>query len=172
MSPQNQIQTLREQIDDINLQILQLLNQRAQVASDIGKVQSEIGTSFYDPEREAQMLTVLQQENNGPFSNETISHLFKEIFKASLNLEETEAKAKLLVHRKSPNEKTVITLPDGTQIGNGNFQIVAGCCAVESYEQIDTVAQALVARGIKMMRGMAYKPAPLPMISKVWAKKV
>lgn len=162
MSPQNRLQELRGQIDGINMQILDLLNQRATIASEIGKVQSEIGTRFYDPEREAHMLTELQKANNGPFSNETIKSLFKEIFRATLQLEEREARAKIIVQRKSPDEKTVITLPDGTALGDGSLQMIAGSCAVESLEQMDEVGAALAARGVKIMRGMAYKPRTSP----------
>jgi len=162
MTPQNRLQELRTQIDDINLRILDLLNQRAQVASEIGKAQSELGTQFYDPQRESEMLTQLQQANNGPFSNETISALFKEIFRATLAMEESEARATIKVQRKSPDEKTIIQMPDGTTIGNGDFTIIAGPCAVESMDQMEEVAAALSERGVKIMRGMAYKPRTSP----------
>ncbi len=162
MSPENQLQSLRGQIDEINMKILDLLNQRASVASQIGIVQQELGTNFYDPEREANMLTVLQQANNGPFSNETISHLFREIFRASLALEETEARQKILVQRKSVDERTVIKLPYGVEIGGGDFTVIAGPCAVESLEQMDAAAAALSERGVKLMRGMGYKPRTSP----------
>src|ERR1044071_5819634 len=89
------LQGLRSQVDTINLQILELLNKRAVAVSEIGKVQSKMGVSFYDPQREANMLTALEQNNKGPFSNETIKALFKEIFRASLALEEKESKAKI-----------------------------------------------------------------------------
>lgn len=158
----SRLQELRSQVDVINLQILELLNQRATAVSDIGKVQAQLGTSFYDPQREAFMLEQLERNNKGPFSNETIKALFREVFRASMALEETEARAKILVQRKSPDQSTVITLPDGlTKIGTG-FSIIAGSCAVESYDQMDTVAAALSERGIKMMRGMAYKPRTSP----------
>ena len=162
MSPDNRMQELRAQIDQINMQILDLLNQRASIASEIGKIQSELGTTFYDPEREAAMLEALQQANNGPFSNETIQALFREIFRATLALEETEARAKIRVQRKSPTERTIITLPDGTEIGNSVFQVVAGPCAVESMEQMDTVAAELAKRGVRILRGMGYKPRTSP----------
>ena len=80
MSPQNRLQELRGQIDEINLQILELLNARARIASDIGKVQLELGTSFYDPQREADMIAALEMANAGPFSNETIKALFREVY--------------------------------------------------------------------------------------------
>lgn len=163
MTLQNQLQELRSQVDEINLKILELLNQRARIVSDIGKVQAQLGTSFYDPQREAQMLTMLEQANNGPFSNETIKALFREIFRASMALEEKEARAKILVQRKTADERTIITLPDGvTRIGDSSFQIITGPCAVESFEQMDETAAALAARGIKIIRGMAYKPRTSP----------
>jgi 3-deoxy-7-phosphoheptulonate synthase / chorismate mutase len=159
----NNLQELRSQVDVINLQILELLNKRASIAADIGKVQAQLGTSFYDPQREAFMLEQLERNNKGPFSNETIKALFREIFRASMALEEKEARAKILVQRKSPDQSTVITLPDAlTQIGGGGFSVIAGACAVESYDQMDTVAAALSERGIKLMRGMAYKPRTSP----------
>lgn len=158
----NQMKDLRDQIDTLNLQILELLNQRARIASEIGKVQSQLGTSFYDPQREAQMLQDLEAANQGPFSNETIKALFREVFRASMALEEKEARAKILVQRGSPNDKTVISLPDGSQIGNGEFTIISGPCAVESYEQMDETAAALAERGVRILRGMAYKPRTSP----------
>ncbi len=160
--PEQTIQTLRRQIDEINLQILELLNKRAAIASEIGRLQTELGVQLYDPQREAEMLNALQLANQGPFSNDVVKHLFKEIFKASLALEEREARAKIIVQRKAPNDTTVITLPDGTQIGNGSFEVIAGACAVESFEQMDAVGALLAEEGVKIMRGMAFKPRTSP----------
>lgn len=163
MTNEARLLELRGQVDGINLQLLELLNQRARVVSEIGKVQAAIGAGFYDPAREAQMLQALEMANNGPFSNEAIKTLFKEIFRASMALEESQAKAKLKVQRKSSNERTVITMPDGvTTLGGGDFKIIAGPCAVESFEQMDETAAALAQRGVKFLRGMAYKPRTSP----------
>jgi 3-deoxy-7-phosphoheptulonate synthase/chorismate mutase len=162
MPEKNQIAELREQIDSINLKILELLNQRATVASEIGKLQTQLGSQIYDPVRESAMLTTLQMANKGPFSNVTIQALFKEIFKATLALEEKEARANLVVQRKSPDQQTVIDMGNGVEIGNGEFQLVAGPCAIESYEQYDEVAAALAEEGVKIMRAMAYKPRTSP----------
>lgn len=160
--PPNEMAELRGQIDEINLELLELLNKRAKVGSEIGKIQSERGTQIYDPQRESKMLTNLQMANQGPFSNETISALFKEVFKATLALEEKEARSNILVQRKSPEQKTIIEMPDGTHIGNSDFQVIAGPCAIESYEQYEEVAAALVDEGIKIMRAMAFKPRTSP----------
>lgn len=162
MTPESELQQLRGQIDAINMELLRLLNERAAIASEIGKVRSQMDEALYDPQREGEMLTALQQANNGPFSNETISALFKEIFSATLHMEETEARSSFLFQRQNPTHQTVITLPDGTEIGNGDFQIIAGSCAVESYEQMDEVGAALAEAGVRIMRGMAYKPRSSP----------
>lgn len=162
MSDQDQLLDLRGQVDVINMQILDLLTRRAQVVSEIGKTLDRLGSDHYDPSREAQMLTALEQANKGPFPNETIKALFREIFRASLALEEQQSRAKMRVQRKSPDEKTIIRLPNGVEIGGGEFQLVAGSCAVETYEQMDEVGAALAARGVRIMRGMAYKPRTSP----------
>lgn len=156
------ITELRAQIDVINMQILELLNKRAKIASEIGKMQTKLGSRLYDPEREADMLQALEMANQGPFSNETIKALFKEIFGATLAMEEKEARSKILVQRKSSDEKTIVTLPNGLEIGNSHFTIISGPCAVESLEQMDVTAAALAERGVKILRGMAYKPRTSP----------
>jgi 3-deoxy-7-phosphoheptulonate synthase / chorismate mutase len=86
MTADSRISELREQVDEINMQLLELLNKRARVVSEIGKEHARMGSRFYDPAREAQMLQVLEQANTGPFSHETIKALFREIFRASLAL--------------------------------------------------------------------------------------
>jgi len=161
-NPQDHIREIRGEIDGINLQLLDLLNKRATLASEIGRITASLNTQFYDPQREAFMLQELEQANNGPFSNETIKALFREIFRATLALEEKQARQKLLVQRKENTDRTVITMPDGTEIGNGEFKVIAGSCAIESYEQMDEVGAALAERGVKFMRGMAYKPRTSP----------
>jgi len=118
VSSTSRLQELRADIDPINLQILDLLNKRAQIALEIGKVQQQRGSGFYDPQREAEMLTALQQANDGPFSNETINKLFSEIFRATLNLEEQDARQKILVQRKRPDQHTIIEFNNGLRLGN------------------------------------------------------
>ena len=55
---QDLLKELRGKVDVINLQLLELLNQRARVVSEIGKVNSNLGNPFYDPVREGEMLLV------------------------------------------------------------------------------------------------------------------
>lgn len=78
---------LREQIDKIDEQILDLLNARTEVVKEVGKSKAKNSLNYYDPTREEKILTRLQQINKGPFPNASIIAVFREIISASLSLE-------------------------------------------------------------------------------------
>ncbi|MEH6941763.1 bifunctional 3-deoxy-7-phosphoheptulonate synthase/chorismate mutase [Bacillus sp. JJ722] len=157
----NELNELREKLDDINLSLLKLINERATVVQEIGRVKEKQGVNKYDPLRERAMLDLIEENNQGPLDNSTIKHIFKEIFKMSLNLQKDDQKKALLVSRKRKPEDTIITI-NNEKVGNGTPTMVFGPCAVESYEQVAAVAQELKAKGLKFIRGGAYKPRTSP----------
>lgn len=59
-------------------------------------------------------------------------------------------------------DDTVITLPNGTEIGGGKFVVMAGPCAVESAEQLNATAEAIAKAGATILRGGAFKPRTSP----------
>jgi len=152
---------LREQVDQINLQILELLNERGKIVQAIGEEKKKHGTNRFDPVRERESLDLLLKNYDGPYTEATIKHLFKQIFKASLELQEIDYEKTLLVSRKAHPENTVVNI-NGETIGDGVQRFVMGPCAVESYEQVREVALALKEHGLTLMRGGAYKPRTSP----------
>ncbi len=48
------------------------------------------------------------------------------------------------------------------EIGGGRFAVMAGPCAVESYEQLSEAARAVKAAGAQILRAGAYKPRTSP----------
>ncbi len=82
------LKRLREKIDRIDEEILRLLNERASVVLEIAKVKSRENVNFYSPEREREILERLQTLNRGPFPNDALKVIFREILSASLALEE------------------------------------------------------------------------------------
>jgi 3-deoxy-7-phosphoheptulonate synthase len=66
-----------------------------------------------------------------------------------------------LASREYHKKNTAVKI-GGELLGAGNFQIIAGPCAVESYEQMKEVTADLVAAGTKIIRGGAYKPRTSP----------
>ncbi|HBI03321.1 MAG TPA: chorismate mutase [Paenibacillaceae bacterium] len=152
---------LRGDLDQVNLKLLELINQRATLVQEIGKVKIKQGINRFDPERERQMLNLIVENNNGPFEDSAIQHLFKQIFKASLDLQKDDNKKVLLVSRKKKQEDTVIELGP-VKVGGGEPLLVAGPCSVESYEQVRQVAESLKANGLTLLRGGAFKPRTSP----------
>src|SRR5690625_7649128 len=51
---------------------------------------------------------------------------------------------------------------NGAEFGNGEQHFIIGPCAVESYEQVSAVAEAVKGKGLKLLRGGAFKPRTSP----------
>lgn len=158
----NKLESYRSEIVSLNHQILDLVSKRGELAQKIGEEKLKQGTRIYDPQREKEMLNDLIDSNKGPFNDNTIKQLFKEIFKASTDLQKSENEKHLYVSRKLKPEDTIVTFDNGGIIGDGNKSFVFGPCSVESFEQVEAVAKNLHAKGEKFIRGGAFKPRTSP----------
>lgn len=81
------LKPLREQIDAIDVQILDLLNQRARIAQQVGHVKAETNAPVFRPERESQVLRSVAQRNAGPLVSGDVQTIFREIMSACRALE-------------------------------------------------------------------------------------
>lgn len=81
---------IREHINDIDVRIQELINERATIAQQIGIAKGELSASvdYYRPEREAQVLRKVLERNAGPISDEEMLRLFREIMSACLAQQE------------------------------------------------------------------------------------
>ena len=82
---------IRDRIDSIDAQILQLLSDRANCAEEVAVTKREAGENnikFYRPEREAQILRRVSETNPGPLSNQRITAIFREVISSCLALEQ------------------------------------------------------------------------------------
>lgn len=70
------IRDYREQISEIDLQILEALNKRINLVKRLKDYKDAQGHSFYDAEQEERVLTNLCQANPGPLSNEGLREIF------------------------------------------------------------------------------------------------
>jgi len=66
-----------------------------------------------------------------------------------------------LVSRELKSDDTIINVGD-IKIGGKNFVVMAGPCAIESYDQAMKIAEAIVNKGAHIFRGGAYKPRTSP----------
>ncbi len=76
---------LREQIDQLDDELLMLVNRRAALAQQVGHLKED--GVVLRPEREAQVLQRLQDQNSGPLSNTAVARLFTEIISQCRALE-------------------------------------------------------------------------------------
>lgn len=81
------LKLLRERIDAIDDTLLKLLSERAGIAQEVGRAKK--GEKIYRPEREAQIVRRLRENNPGPLSGDTVERLIREIMSACRALEET-----------------------------------------------------------------------------------
>jgi chorismate mutase/prephenate dehydratase len=80
---------LRIRIDEIDEKILDLLNKRAEVVLDVAELKRDENKVFYAPDRERKILERLTALNKGPFPNDALQVVFREIISASLSMEKT-----------------------------------------------------------------------------------
>ncbi|TCK18086.1 chorismate mutase [Thiogranum longum] len=81
---------LRKHIDALDEKIQALLNERASCAQQVAEAKrsEDPDTVFYRPEREAEVLRMVRERNNGPLSDDEVARLFREIMSACLALEQ------------------------------------------------------------------------------------
>ena len=82
---QQALKKLRDGIDNIDDRLLKLINERAQLAHQIGVIKQG---NLYRPEREAQVLRRLGQANPGPLPEQAVQRIAREVMSACLALEQ------------------------------------------------------------------------------------
>lgn len=82
-----ELNQLRQQIDDIDAQLLHLLNQRMDVVKQVGELKRANKAIIYRPEREKYILDRLTELNDGLLNRPAIEAIFLEIFAVARNIE-------------------------------------------------------------------------------------
>ena len=77
-SPQDLIR-YREAIDEIDIQLLQLLNQRTSVVEEIGRIKQALRLAVYEPKREEQVFANVLGHNAGPLPPDAVKRIFERI---------------------------------------------------------------------------------------------
>src|SRR5215467_2253629 len=78
---------LRTQIDKLDLQILKLVNERAALAADIGRIKNDHGAEVISPAREEEVLQNVLKASKGPLDDGTVRAIFRELISGSRALQ-------------------------------------------------------------------------------------
>jgi chorismate mutase len=69
----------RRRMDEIDKKLVELLNERAQCALEVGRLKQAAGMPIYQPARENEVLANAAHNNKGPLTDAAIRRLFERI---------------------------------------------------------------------------------------------
>jgi len=77
----------RQQIDQIDRELVRLLNQRAQMSLEIARRKAQSGESVFVPDREQQVVRNVLDASTGPLKPEHLRAIYREILSSSRSLQ-------------------------------------------------------------------------------------
>ncbi len=117
-------QEIRDSIDKIDAQILDLIEERINCAKEMRRFKLKAGLHTYVPSREAFIFQRLEKINNGRLADKSLKAIYREIISASISLEEElnigflgpqatfTHQAALKAFGSSVNYKSIPSIPD------------------------------------------------------------
>ena len=75
----NDLDRCRLHIDELDLRLLELLNQRTTIVEEIGRIKQDLRLAVYEPQREDQVLANVAGHNHGPLPPDAVQRIFERI---------------------------------------------------------------------------------------------
>ena len=69
----------RRKVDEIDLKLVELLNQRASAVCQIGELKRNTQLPIYEPEREREVFDNIKRANRGPLPNRELLQVYERI---------------------------------------------------------------------------------------------
>ncbi len=80
----------RRKIDEIDQKLVEMLNQRAQAAQEIGRLKRDSDLPIYEPDRERTVLEHVQMMNQGPLEHRHLMQIYERIMDVMRNIQKHE----------------------------------------------------------------------------------
>jgi chorismate mutase len=84
---EDRIRELREQVDEVDRDLIRALNERARLVQEIASIKGEAGRPIFDPKREEEILQKVAEENEGPIYDTSMRDIFELILHRIRDLE-------------------------------------------------------------------------------------
>src|SRR4030042_1468602 len=81
------IEELRSQINKLDLQLVELINERARIVVEIGKLKNKTGKPVYSPDEEKEVPAMITSANKGPLPDKCLAAIWRELMSGSFALE-------------------------------------------------------------------------------------
>jgi chorismate mutase len=73
------LEACRRRIDELDLRILELLNERTRVVEEIGRAKRVLDLPIYEPRREDEVYANVTSHNGGPLPADAVKRVFERI---------------------------------------------------------------------------------------------
>ena len=80
----------RKKIDEMDLRLVELLNERAKAAQEIGRLKRNTKMPIYEPEREELIFENVRKANRGPLPDKELRHVYERIIDVMRNIQKVE----------------------------------------------------------------------------------
>jgi chorismate mutase len=84
---QAKVRELRERVDQVDLELIHALSERAQIVQDLARIKAEAGVAIFDPKREEEILRRVVEQNPGPIYDSSMREIFELILHRIRDLE-------------------------------------------------------------------------------------
>jgi chorismate mutase len=80
----------RKKIDELDRRLVELLNQRAHAAHEIGRLKHNAKMPIYEPDRERLVFDNVQKANTGPLVSRDLAQIYERIMDVMRNIQKEE----------------------------------------------------------------------------------
>jgi len=87
----------RNKIDELDRRMVDLLNERAQAAHEIGKLKRNTSMPIYEPEREKRIFENVLRANRGPLPDGELRTVYERIIDVMRNIQKNEIAPKVAI---------------------------------------------------------------------------
>ncbi len=83
----SRIEELRRRVDEVDLELIRILNERARIVQELVAIKGEAGMPLFDPRREEEILRRVAERNEGPIYDTSMREIFELILHRIRDLE-------------------------------------------------------------------------------------
>ena len=80
----------RRKIDELDLRLVEILNERARAAQEIGKLKRNTNMPIYEPDREKIIFENVRKANQGPLPDSELRQVFERIIDVMRNIQKVQ----------------------------------------------------------------------------------
>jgi chorismate mutase len=93
----------RHKIDELDRRLVELLNERAHAAREIGKLKRNTSMPIYEPHREKMIFENVRKANQGPLPDADIRHVYERVIEVMRKIQRDE----IVAGQEKSQEKSV-----------------------------------------------------------------